>query len=182
MRVGKRRARRWGPTPGRTDLGARKRTGCPCRARRKPGCQTTRSRGPRTHACSAQLVALHHRGPSAQLRRPAGAGQPARAAPDHQVVVRGHDAGGRRRALRLRLLPASHGAGAGAGGPRLRQREAGEGARHPPPAPPGVPAQGPAQQGHARGSARGGGGPGVGGRGRERGRSGRRRAASATSP
>lgn len=116
-----------------------------------------RREGPGTHASAAQLVALHHGDPGAQLGRPASAGQPTRAAPDHQVVVGNHGAYGGQRALRLQLLPERH--GADAGGQGLKQREAGEGARHPSPARPRARTQGPGQQGHARGSAQSGAAP-----------------------
>lgn len=123
----------------------------PAEARRKRGCSGNGGAGPGTHASAAQLVALHQGDPGAQLGRPARAGQPARAAADHQVVV-GPGAG--RRALRLRLLPARHGAGhaAGNGG---GARGAGEGARRPLPARPLAGVQGPGQQGHARKCAEG---------------------------
>lgn len=153
-------------------IAIRTSTGCPPKGRDKAAPPDRTNGG--THASATQLVALHHGGPGAQLGRPARAGQPTRAAPDHQVVIGGHGASGGRRALRLRLLPAGHGTGEGAcdgRGLKQRQLEGCGGARRPPPARPRAGAHGSSEQCHARGSGapRGAGGPGAvpgeGGRG-----------------
>uniref|UniRef100_A0A1D5R8B7 UBX domain-containing protein 8 n=1 Tax=Macaca mulatta TaxID=9544 RepID=A0A1D5R8B7_MACMU len=124
-------------------IAIRTSTGCPPKGRDKAAPPDRTNGG--THASATQLVALHHGGPGAQLGCPARAGQPARAAPDHQVVIGGHGTSGGRRALRLRLLPAGHGTGEGAcdgRGLKQRQLEAWGRARRPPPARPRAGAQG----------------------------------------
>lgn len=125
------------PSPRTPGLRVRKRPGRP-RKGRGASALPTRPEGPDTHASATQLVTLHHRGPGAELRRPPCAGQPSRAAADHQVV---EGSGGRGRGLQLART--RHGAS--------------ERAHRPPQARGRAHAQCPGQQRHARKCALGSG-------------------------